>query len=146
MSEACLSTSRNQEPAPVIELRTPAEPIQLAPIRGVTASLAERCDMTFDQLADLRLAVDEACSTLFRIALPDSDIVCTFRVRADNFRFAACVPTSRPAVDGEYEQTFGWHVLRTLTDDLALHRHHGNGDGRASTVTISFTVECGEHM
>lgn len=146
MSEACISTSRSEGPAPVVELRTPADASQLAPIRGVSASLAEQCDMTLDQLADLRLAVDEACSTLFRIALPDSDIVCTFRVKADSFRFAGCVPTTGAEVDGHYEQTFGWHVLRTLTDELALHRHHGNGDGRASTITISFAMGCGETM
>lgn len=144
MSEACISTSRSESSTPVVELRTPADACQLAPIRGVSASLAEQCDMTLDQLADLRLAVDEACSTLFRIALPGSDIVCTFRVRTDSFRFAGCVTTTGPEVDGRYEQTFGWHVLRTLTDELAIHRHRGNGDGRSSTVTISFAMGCGE--
>jgi serine/threonine-protein kinase RsbW len=144
MSEACVSTNRNGGSGPVVELRTPADASQLAPIRGVTASLVEQCNMTLDQIADLRLAVDEACSTLFRIALPGCDIVCTFRVRTDSFLFSACVPTTDPEVDRHYERTFGWHVLRTLTDELALHRHHGNGDGRSSTITISFSMKCGE--
>ncbi|QCQ91359.1 ATP-binding protein [Rhodococcus sp. SGAir0479] len=144
MSELFASTRRPEDSGPVIELRTPAEASQLAPIRSVSASLAEQCDMTLDQIADLRLAVDEACSTLFRIALRDSDIVCRFRVSPRMFHFSGCVATTGEDADGPYERRFGWHVLRTLTDDLKLHRHHGNGDGRLSTVTISFAVRCGD--
>lgn len=128
----------------MIELRTPADASQLAPIRSVSASLAEQCDLTLDQLADLRLAVDEACSALFRIALSGSDVVCRFRVSRDSFRFSARVAAAGDDVDGPFERRFGWHVLRTLTDDLALHRHHGNGDGRGSSVTISFSIRCGD--
>lgn len=128
----------------MIELRTPADASQLAPIRSVSASLAEQCRMTLDQIADLRLAVDEACCTLFRIALRGSDIVCRFRVAPRSFHFSGCVATTGAEVDGPYERRFGWHVLRTLTDDLELHRHHGNGDGRRSTVTIAFAVRCGD--
>lgn len=128
----------------MIELRTPADASQLASIRSVSASLADQCDMTLDQIADLRLAVDEACSTLFRIALTDSDIVCRFRVSIHAFHFSGCVSTSGEDVDGKFERRFGWHVLRTLTDEVKLSRHHGNGDGRRSTVTISFAMRCGD--
>ncbi|MGO4204776.1 ATP-binding protein [Rhodococcus sp. TAF43] len=146
MSEACLSTRRSEDSAPVIELRTAADAYQLAAIRRVSTSLAAQCDMTLDQLADLRLAVDEACSILLRIALPDSVIVCTFRVSADSFDFAGCVPTTGAELEGQYEQTFGWHVLRTLTNELALDRHPGTGDGRSPTITISFAMRCGESV
>ncbi|CAM3051174.1 ATP-binding protein [Prescottella defluvii] len=144
MSEACASTRKPENSGAVIELRAPADASQLGPIRSVAASLAEQCGMTLDQIADLRLAVDEACSTLFRIALTGSEVVCRFRVSPDSLHFAACVATEGEDVDGPYERRFGWHVLRTLTDDLKLHRHHGNGDGAYSSVSISFTVRCGD--
>nr|WP_241566017.1 ATP-binding protein [Prescottella agglutinans] len=100
--------------------------------------------MNLDQIADLRLAVDEACSTLVRIALSGTEIVCCFRLSPDEFRFSAGVSTTRSDVDWPYERRFGWHVLRTLTDELELHRHLGNGDGNSSTVTISFSLRGGD--
>lgn len=139
MTQTCATSRKPENLGPVIELRTPAEASQLAPIRGVSAALAGQCNMSLDQIADLRLAVDEACSTLFRIAIRGSEIFCRYRLSSDTFNFSAGVATTRTDVDRPYEHRFGWHVLRTLTDDLELHRHHGNGDGKSSTVTISFT-------
>jgi serine/threonine-protein kinase RsbW len=144
MSQTCASTRESENLGPVIELRTPAEASQLAPIRGVSAALGGQCNMNLDQIADLQLAVDEACSTLLRIAISGTEIVCKFRLSADQFRFSAGVATTRSDVDGPYERRFGWHVLRTLTDELELHRHHGNGDGSFSTVTISFSIRGGD--
>ncbi|WP_430332778.1 ATP-binding protein [Rhodococcus sp. ACT016] len=144
MSQTYASPSRSENLGPVIELRTPAEASQLAPIRGVSAALAGQCNMNLDQIADLQLAVDEACSALFRIAIRETEIVCRFRLSADTFQFSAGVATARSDVDWPYERRFGWHVLRTLTDELELHRHHGNGDGSSSTVVISFTLHGGD--
>ena len=140
MSQPCASTRESENVGPVIELRTPAEASQLAPIRGVSAALAGQCNMDLDQIADLQLAVDEACSTLVRIALAGTEIICRFRLSAEHFRFSAVVATTRSDVDWPYERRFGWHVLRTLTDELELHRHRGNGNGNSPTVTISFAI------
>jgi serine/threonine-protein kinase RsbW len=47
-----------------VDLRVPADPAYLAMIRTATAGLATRLDLTLDEIEDLRIAVDEACSLL----------------------------------------------------------------------------------
>ena len=50
----------------------PADVAYVATLRLTAASLAARCDLTIDDIEDLRLAVDEACALLLPHAGPDS--------------------------------------------------------------------------
>ncbi|MGH3760334.1 ATP-binding protein [Actinophytocola sp.] len=97
-----------------IELRLRAELSNLPIIRSLTSSIAMRADFDLDAIADLKLAVDEACSTLITRAAPDASLCCTFSVTKDEIRFLVSVHSvdeSTPSSD-----TFGWRVLTTLTD------------------------------
>lgn len=49
-----------------VDLRVPADPAYLAMVRTATAGLATRLDLTLDEIEDLRIAVDEACSLLLQ--------------------------------------------------------------------------------
>jgi serine/threonine-protein kinase RsbW len=87
-----------------------------------------RADFDLDSIADLRLAVDEACSTLITQGAPKSMLRCTFRVSAEEIRFVVSVPSTsdtKPSSD-----SFGWRVLTTLTDHTATWVD-GAGDGVA---------------
>ncbi|WP_305091582.1 ATP-binding protein [Prescottella sp. R16] len=143
MTRTCATTTRPDELDPVLELRAPADPVHLGPLRGVATALAGQCNMDLDRLADLRLAVDETCSTLLRIALPGTDIVCRFRLSPDSFRLAAAVSAPPEEADAPVERKFGWHVLRTLTDELEITRGPGAGPDRTA-VTIAFTMFGGD--
>jgi len=97
-----------------IELRLGAELTNLPIIRSLTSSIAMRADFDLDAIADLKLAVDEACSTLITRAVPDAALRCTFTVRKDEIRFVVSIRSSsdtKPSSD-----SFGWRVLTTLTD------------------------------
>lgn len=97
-----------------IELRLAAELTNLPIIRSLTSSIAMRADFDLDAIADLKLAVDEACSTLITRAAPDATLRCTFKVNKDEIRFVVSIRStdgSRPSSD-----TFSWRVLTTLTD------------------------------
>ncbi len=48
--------------ADVVDLRVPADPAYLAVVRSTTAGLAARLDLTLDEIEDMRIAVDEACT------------------------------------------------------------------------------------
>ncbi|WP_137725947.1 ATP-binding protein [Prescottella subtropica] len=144
MTHTCATTAQPDGSAPTLELRAPAESAQLGPLRGVSTALAGQCNMDLDQLADLRLAVDEACSTLLRIAVPDTVIVCRFRLSPDTFRFSAAVTATAAGADTPIESRFGWHVLRTLTDTLSVDRDHDHDGGEYVSVTISFTMCSGD--
>jgi serine/threonine-protein kinase RsbW len=97
-----------------IELRLAATLEHLPIIRSLAASIAIRADFDLDSIADLKLAVDEAASTLITHAAPGSTLVCTFAVGPDEFRFTA---VSRSTSDEQpSRESFGWRVLSTLTD------------------------------
>lgn len=111
-----------------IELRIAAVLTNLPIIRSLAASIAMRADFDLDSIADLRLAVDEACSTLITQGAPKSMLRCTFRVSAEEIRFVVSVPSTsdtKPSSD-----SFGWRVLTTLTDHTATWVD-GAGDGVA---------------
>lgn len=100
-----------------IELRIAAVLTNLPIIRSLAASIAMRADFDLDSIADLRLAVDEACSTLITQGAPNSMLRCTFQVNADEIRFVVTVPSTSDAKPSS--DAFGWRVLTTLTDHTA---------------------------
>lgn len=97
-----------------IELRLGADLAHLSIIRSVTGSIALRADYDLDTVADLRLAVDEACSTLIARAVPNTSISCRFAVTDERFWFDGSVIS--PYEDPPHTESFGWRVLTTLAD------------------------------
>jgi serine/threonine-protein kinase RsbW len=97
-----------------IELRLGAELTNLPIIRSLTSSIAMRADFDLDAIADLKLAVDEACSTLITRGAPDATLRCTFHVSKDEIRFVVSIRSTSDAKPSS--DSFGWRVLTTLTD------------------------------
>lgn len=97
-----------------IELRIGAELTNLPIIRSLAASIAMRADYDLDAIADLKLAVDEACSTLITRAVVNASLNCAFTVAKDEIRFTVTIRSTNDAVPSS--DTFGWRVLTTLTD------------------------------
>jgi serine/threonine-protein kinase RsbW len=109
-----------------VEVRTAATAALIPTIRAVASDLAARADFDLDAISDLRMAVDEACATLVDVAAPGSGLRCRFRVDNDSIHVTAEVR----AAGGDATvatDTFGWRVLQTLTDDVAVHRTDGGG-------------------
>lgn len=99
-----------------MELRLDADYSHLPIIRSMAGNVATRADFDVDTIADLRLAVDEACSTLINAARDEATLVCRFSVEDAVLRFNAAVPTV--LAEEPSSGTFGWQVLRTLTDSV----------------------------
>ena len=57
--------------ATALELRVPARLENLALVRALVAAVAAFEELGLDAIADLRLAIDEACTLLIRAAEPD---------------------------------------------------------------------------
>lgn len=116
----------------VIELRLGAVLEHLPIIRSLAASIAMRADFDLDAIADIKLAVDEACSMLITRAVHGATLVCEFSLSKEEIRFTTSV---RSISDAEPDpDSFGWRVLTTLTDHVAAHIETssatGNGDNR----------------
>ncbi|MEJ2870725.1 ATP-binding protein [Actinomycetospora sp. OC33-EN08] len=113
------STLADEERPPEdVEVRVPAVPRAVVTMRTVAADLAARAEFTLDAVADLRMAVDEACSGLIPLARPDTKLTCTFILDEERITVTATVSTAgheRLPTD-----SFGWRILTTLADDVRM--------------------------
>lgn len=104
-------------PTGAIEVHTTARAMAIPTIRTVAADLAARADFEVDSINDLRMAVDDACAMLVRIAAPNARLNCRFTVRLDRLELAAEVDID-DAADPLPIGSFGWQVLECLADEV----------------------------
>jgi serine/threonine-protein kinase RsbW len=115
-------------------VRIAATPTRLSVIRAVAADIAMREDFDLDAIADLRMAVDEACSTLVAIAAPDAVLSCRFRSQDGEIQVRATVLSARSATPSK--DSFGWQVLTVLADLAVTWTSTADGDPRCHLVHI----------
>ena len=108
-----------------VELRVAAELENLAVLRTLVGAVGTFSDLDFDAVADLRLAVDEACTRLIRSAVPGATLVVVVDPRDDVVVVEAS--TECETDDVVAPGSFSWHVLSSLTHDLQTF-----GDGQAA--------------
>jgi serine/threonine-protein kinase RsbW len=113
----------------IVEVRVPATVAYVSTLRLTAASLAARCDLTVDDIEDLRLAVDEACALLLPHAAAASTLDTTFRLSEGEL----AVDTSVHSVDAEPDRSgFAWTVLGALASTVEVTQV---GDRLTITVT-----------
>jgi len=122
-----IAASSPEADGEVIEVRLPAAPTHLPVLRTFTADLAARLDFNLDEVADLRMAVDEACSGLVSRATKATQLICSFTLEPD----ALWVIVSAHTTDGTppARDTFGWRVLTALVDTVDTD---ADGDGHVT--------------
>jgi serine/threonine-protein kinase RsbW len=120
-----------------VEVRVAAEATQLSVMRAVIGDLAMRADFDVDSIADLRLAVDEACSSLVRLAAPSAQLICRFHALADGLAVEAEVISGDAS--GPRTDTFSWRVLSALTDSVTTSVKSTGASGDGHVVRIDLT-------
>ncbi|WP_027501446.1 ATP-binding protein [Rhodococcus sp. UNC363MFTsu5.1] len=126
-----------------VELRVPAQVDQLFIVRSVAAAIATQNNFDLDTIADLRLAVDEATTRLIRAARPETILTCRFRALGRQIEYSGSVPSWAEDTVEVSEHGFGWHVLRTLTDEVAVRRVADPDDSARSILSIEFSLRTG---
>lgn len=124
--------------AAAVEVRVIAQVENLAVLRTVIGAIGTFADLDFDAVADLRLAVDEACTRLIRSATPDAMLVVIVDPREDVVVVEAS--TTCDTYDVVAEGSFSWHVLSSLTDELQTFHNGHDGpspDGRVFGITLT---------
>jgi serine/threonine-protein kinase RsbW len=125
--------------AAVVEIRISARPALIPTIRAVASDLAGRADFDLDAISDLRMAVDEACTTLVALAATDGTLSCKFVL--NHAQIEVTVSTATPAPGAEVRtDSFGWRVLQTLADEVTAA--HGI-DGEPDAIAIRLTKRAG---
>jgi serine/threonine-protein kinase RsbW len=114
----------------VVEVRVPADVAYVSTLRLTAAGLAARCDLTIDEIEDLRLAVDEACALLLPLAAHGGTLEARFVVAPGHLEVSASVLS---AGDGELDrQGFAWTVLGALATSVEVGR-----DGSKVVITLT---------
>ncbi len=115
-----------------VELIVAAAPESLAVLRTLVAAVAAFEDFDLDAIADIRLAVDEACTGLIRAAVPGSRL----RVVVGQADDAVVIRASAPCVADDSRgdavvkpDSFSWHVLNSLTDEVSTFADERAIDG-----------------
>ena len=117
-----------------VELRVRAEADLLPVVRAVAETLVVLSDFTLDDIADVKLVVDEVCSQLIKGAVPDSELSCLFSVGDSGIRIV--VTSTSAATSVPKKDSFGWHVLQTLTDSIELREDGADDSDAVRTVAI----------
>lgn len=113
-----------------VEIRVPADGAYVATLRLTAASLAARCDLTIDDIEDLRLAVDEACALLLPHVAADSRLDATFVLQPGALSVTASVGTT--GATRADRSGFAWSVLSALATEVDVTANE-------SSLTITVT-------
>jgi serine/threonine-protein kinase RsbW len=111
-----------------VEVRIPADVVYVSTLRLTAASLAARCDLTIDDIEDLRLAVDEACALLLPHAADASTLDARFELHSGRLVVETTVATDESAEPDR--SGFAWTVLGALASTVDVR----NADGRLAIV------------
>jgi serine/threonine-protein kinase RsbW len=114
------STDNPRPDGDTVEVRIPADVVYVSTLRLTAASLAARCDLTIDDIEDLRLAVDEACALLLPHARPDSTLDARFELAAGRLAVETSVQTDDAAEPDR--SGFAWTVLGALASTVDVHK------------------------
>ncbi len=120
-----------------VELRVAATLENLAVLRTVVAAIGTFEDLDFDAVADLRLAVDEACTRLIRSAVPDATLLLVIDPQPESLVVQASTTCDGPP-DILAPGSFSWHVLTSLTDEVTTFSNgQSAGDSQQFGITMT---------
>jgi serine/threonine-protein kinase RsbW len=118
-------------PSPeTVQLKIPASFAFVRLTRLVISGLATQVPFTLDETEDLRIAVDELCSTLIDASADGSELVATFVLAERTLSFEATVPTGKPVELDELSS----HILAASVDS-----HSVTSDGSTAVARMAKT-------
>ncbi|EWC59977.1 Serine-protein kinase RsbW [Actinokineospora spheciospongiae] len=108
-------------------------------VRAMAANVAMVEDFTIDDISDVRLAVDEMCSTLITHAVLGSTLDCQIDTRPGGLAVRASVDSrsSQPSRD-----TMSWEIMSVLADSVTSEVH--TGPAGTARLTMCLTKRRGE--
>lgn len=113
-----LNKRQDNTARPAVEIAVPASGEYLPVLRSAAATLGAGIDFIIDDIEDLRIAVDEACSLLLARAIPGTSLTCRFFAddRSVTIESRAHVLNPQPPP----RSGFAWTVLTSLTTSVRL--------------------------
>jgi anti-sigma regulatory factor (Ser/Thr protein kinase) len=118
-----------------VEFRVNARLENLAIIRTLVGAVGTFEDLDFDAVSDLRLAIDEACTWLIKLAADGVMLVVVVDPSEDEVVVAAS--TVCAAAEVMSPGSFSWHVLTSLTDEVTTFDSEEPGGGVRCGISLT---------
>ncbi|HET9559230.1 MAG TPA: ATP-binding protein, partial [Actinomycetota bacterium] len=100
-----------------VHLEIPASGAYLAVVRAAATGLAAQLQFTYEEIDDLRIAVDEACTQL--LARRGSATTLNVAYHLDDAELRVDVSIEAPdRGDPLARDTFAWQILSAMTDEV----------------------------
>jgi serine/threonine-protein kinase RsbW len=107
---------------PAVQIETPATGEYLAVVRAAATGLAAGLNFTYEQIDDLRIAVDEACAQLLAHRAGDGVLRVTYSVEDETLSVEVTVELADKDGTGPPDplpkDSFSWQILRAVTDEV----------------------------
>lgn len=100
-----------------VHLEIPASGAYLAVARAAATGLAAQLRFTYDEIDDLRIAVDEACTQLMARRGSAETIRVVYRMEEDGLFVEVSVDSTDQSGPLERD-TFAWQILSAMTDEV----------------------------
>jgi serine/threonine-protein kinase RsbW len=102
---------------PAVRIEIPASGEYLAVLRAAATGLAAGLHFTYEEIDDLRIAVDEACAQLLSRRGAAETLTVVYQVGDASLDVEVTVP-SNGASEPLDRDTFAWQILKALTDQV----------------------------
>ncbi|MFN8089941.1 MAG: ATP-binding protein [Mycobacterium sp.] len=123
-----------------IEVRVPARTDSVGFARMIVTAIAAFEDLDLASVADLRLAVDEACARLLESAVGGGTLLLVVTVSSESVDVElSTVCRTAHASELIDPAGFSWYLLRSLTDHVEVFEFDEATDG-TRTLGISMTT------
>src|SRR4029453_14634350 len=107
---------------PVVRIEIPASGEYLAVLRAAATGLAASLHFTYEQIDDLRIAVDEACAQLLARHGGADLLRVAYVIAGSTLQVQVTVTGDGPAESKPLpKDTFSWQILKALTDEVDEH-------------------------
>ncbi|MCM6772130.1 ATP-binding protein [Nocardia sp. CDC159] len=134
--------SRSPAQTSTVGIRVPADLGQLTMLRALAETVALIADFALDEVTDIRVALDEIATALIAEATPGSSVECDFGF--DDGKMRVRVTGVASVADALDENSFGWHVLQTITDTIAADTAPFDAARNGYPVVVEFSRGRGE--
>lgn len=124
-------------PSSLIEVCVAADLDQLPGLRAIAETVGLLCDLSFDEIADVRLALDEVATSLITNTPRPNRLRCEFLT--DDRGLITRVSSMLPPTEGFPDRNgFSWYVVRSLTDSVMAGRQPDTTTSSGYRMTVEF--------
>jgi serine/threonine-protein kinase RsbW len=101
-----------------LHLEIPASGVYLSVVRAAATGLAAQLQFTYEEIDDLRIAVDEACTQLLARRGSAETLCIDYHLEPAELRVDVSVEAPDRG-DPLAKDTFAWQILTALTDEVS---------------------------